>query len=255
MKTRVVVFILVSFSLLTTGFPIIPEKFSGVAYVDGGMAEKGVEVKVVSESGLDFSTTVYETPDGGLRFNLNVYFDDPETANVIEGVSEGEELIWYVGGREAVLSGGGKTLAQSGGYFRDLVVLAGSGGGEVVETTVASKSTLLVQPETPLAGSTSTVSAGGQESTLSSGGASESTIVSGSVVPKNVTPLSTPASCRDGVRNNGEEGVDCGGSCGPCGGRTGNLLLVSAAGFAVLFVFFILALAILFVFLKHRGRG
>lgn len=75
--------------------------------------------------------------------------------------------------------------------------------------------------------------------------------VSASAVRSPVLPAASGASCSDGVMNQGEEGVDCGGECGKCptGERDYVLPLLFASLVLLVAVYFYLNRR------KNKGRG
>ena len=251
-------------ALPAAAFPPIPEAYRGVAYLNGSLAKKVTLVKVVSASGMEFTTTVAD--EKGM-YALDITFDDIETANVKEGAAQGEAVTWYVGGIKASQPASGSDSANSGGVNIDFTVSAGSGGSscsdgvrnqgeEGVDCGGPCKSCKAAKTSTTVRQATSTLSAGSPtttaksaETTLSpSGDGTKSAGSHGS----SGEPL--PASCSDGIKNTGEEGVDCGGPCKSCSGSS-SLLLFAVLGVGVLVVFGVLAAVGAFFFIKLRRGG
>jgi hypothetical protein len=71
-------------------------------------------------------------------------------------------------------------------------------------------------------------------------------------------PGNVSVSCSDGVRNNGEEGVDCGGPCQPCKSSSSNKMVwLVVGGVVLLALFLVFALFLLFLvysLAKKKGK-
>jgi len=261
-KSRIILGLLILSCILhVSAFPQIPETYEGFVYIDGVPAKVGDEIKVVSESNVEFTAEVIDSKG---YYVIDILFDDTETANVKEGVAVNEPLTWYVNGRKASKPAEGSDVATSGGINDGFDVIVGSGkascsdgvrnngesgvdcGGPCdpckktkAETTVQSKTTPKIDPVQEGSATTSL------EATPT---ASDDSKVS-SETPK-------PASCSDGVRNNDEVGVDCGGSCDSCDEVGDNKLLwIVGFGIILLLFFSVALLVILFILLKTRKKS
>jgi len=268
----ITVFLLANLSLFACAFPAIPETYSGIVYIDGEPASAGVEIKVVAENGAEFTTTVVNNQG---VYALDILLDDPETVNIQEGAPTGGALTWYVNTVVARQPASGQDAAESGELNDNFNVLVGSGGPSCSdgirnqgETGVdcggpcgscGGTPTSTANPTSTLRPS-STVAAGVQATTISpqDGTTDEANVSSTQATASSAepTPPSTsPAACSDGVRNSGEEGIDCGGPCDPCGGSSSNtLLLIGLGGILIMSFIFLVLLAALLIFLKSRKK-
>lgn len=248
-------------------FPQIPAYYEGHAYLDGRLVGKGIEIKVVSSSGDEFKTTTFE----GGYYQLTVTVDDPESAKD-DGVSSSDKLIWYVDGHETSHLAGVGDVAISGEIHSDFDL---SAGGSAPKPTCSDGIRNQGEggvdcggPCDPCPGSEVTTTAKVSQSTLQR----ETTTTSKSIVDKilggdkaeesaksnTTSTLSTvggAGTCSDGIRNQGETGVDCGGPCKACGGGMPSwlygLIIVG-----VLVVIGVVLLAAFFYLIKGKGlRG
>jgi len=89
-------------------------------------------------------------------------------------------------------------------------------------------------------------------STISATTSSISTTTT-STTSTTTTTIEIPT-CSDGIRNQGEEGIDCGGPCKPCKkeypGITDNAIKYEFGG-ALLFAFFLLAMIAFITYYRH----
>ncbi|MFH0859927.1 MAG: hypothetical protein V1921_01890 [Candidatus Altiarchaeota archaeon] len=248
-------------------FPPIPAYYEGHAYLDGKLVGKDIEIKAVSASGDEFKTTTFE----GGYYQLTVILDDPESERD-EGASFNEPLSWYVTSRMTSNPAERSDVAISGEIQSDFDL---SAGGSAPKPTCADGIRNQGEggvdcggPCDPCPGSKVTTTVKASQSTIQR----ETTTTSKSIVDKllggdkadesaksnTTSTLSTvggAGTCADGIRNQGETGVDCGGPCKACGGGMPSwlygLIIVG-----VLVVIGVVLLAAFFYLIKGKGlRG
>ena len=249
-------------SILVSAIPQIPESYSGKAYIGGSLAPIGSQILARSASGDAWDTTV---ATGAGDWTLDIILDDVDTSND-EGAGAGEQISWYIGETKATLVGMADDTASSGNVNTDVVLYTGNSPTTLERNTPETTTSL-----TPSVSSTSTSLLSVQEtSTVRSTTTVEApqlTTVPGPLAnllsfrrvrednPSNVSGGTQPGSCFDGVRNEGEEAVDCGGACQPCK-KSDSTLWYILAGVLALGLFLVFTLFLLFVVYslakKHR---
>lgn len=270
-------FILLVFSTLflsyAEAFPQIPAYYEGHVFIDGKVVGEGVEIKVVTASGDEFTTTTYAKGS----YQISLAMDDP-VSQTDEGASLNEALTWYVDGKAVSSPNSAGDKAVSGSINSNFDLSAGGSvpdptcadgirnqgeaqvdcGGSCDPCPQAAETTLTSIVETTLA-STAETTVTGQPTTTSKSlfdkvfsgekdddGGTESNVTS------TLSTLGGLGSCADDIRNQGETGVDCGGPCPACGGGTPNWLI----GIVIVVVLLLVCIVLLAVFFYLlRGKG
>ncbi|MFH1834887.1 MAG: hypothetical protein ABH851_01725 [Methanobacteriota archaeon] len=265
MKKTLSLLVFLALLSFASAIPQIPEAYDGVAYVNGEIATSATEVSVRSASGDEWKTQVIS--DG--LWSLDVTFDDPDTSSD-EGARTGEQLTWFIGGVTASLGGMTNDIADFGGQNSGVSLTVGPAPSAAAASTTISDS----EGVSPTSTSTLKVISPATTSTLQS---SEST----STMPSEVDPSQTTvpgaisnllakrettttltseivvsSSCFDGVRNNGEVGVDCGGPCPPCeeGGSNLVYLILGASAVLVFLLLTFILLVVVFIVIKKKKK-
>jgi|GEM_PF-1476044 len=262
MKKTLSLLVFLALLSFASAIPQIPEAYDGVAYVNGEIATSATEVSVRSASGDEWKTQVISK---GL-WTLDVTFDDTDTSND-EGARNDEPLTWLINDEVASIEGISSDVANTGELNMNVILFLGSAPlAPVASTTIqdssdASTSTLnVISPAT-----TSTLQSSESTSTMPSEVDPSQTTVPGAIsnlLAKRETTttltseIMVSSSCFDGVRNNGEVGVDCGGPCPPCEEGGSNLLYLVLGASAVL-VFILLTfilLVVVFIVIKKKKQ-
>ena len=237
-------------SLLVSAIPQIPESYSGKAYVNGNPAPRGLEISARSASGDEWSTIV--ASDAG-DWSLDITFDDPDMSPD-EGALEGELLVWFIQDKTAYISNISEDHANSG--FSNTNIVLYSGVPPVISTTVLESTSTSIKSEQSTSTSlkqeeiTSTVRENveaPQGVTTVPGALSNLLSFRRGASAANASSKETqPGSCFDGVRNEGEEAVDCGGACEECR-KSDSTVWYILTGVLVLFLFLVFMFFLLFV--------
>ncbi|MFH1788215.1 MAG: hypothetical protein ABH834_02395 [Candidatus Altiarchaeota archaeon] len=243
--------------------PVLPEQYWGYAYVNGVPASQGVSVTVKASRTGDL-VGVGSVLENGL-YSITVVVKDAENYGS-EGVLKGESLAWYVDGVEVSSPVAGSDTAESGKQNSNFNLYV----GEVVVTT----STIVVSAPSASADSSTSMQTTSNPpaeivaettSSMPSDSVSSSSTVPGilanlfSSKSKEESDEPLVASCIDGVRNNGEVGIDCGGPCPSCegdeqGDNTNLWIIVGGAFVIIMFLVFSLFLLILVYYLAVKKK-
>lgn len=276
MKPRKLFIILSLFLMFTgfvssQGFPPIPDLFVGVSTENGEPLSLGTSITVeVSSSGEQVGSAEVVRANGYFELQIDFCNKNVPTcteSNTDDGMATpGAAVTWKIDGVEAGYPKPGeiKLSAGGGGFHEDFNIEKSS------STPVSSTSSLTIAASSGDAQGVSTASGEAETSSTVSPGAQEP---SSTTVPGILTNLLSSfrgesgdesderlvASCIDGVRNNGEVGIDCGGPCPSCEGGdevdNKTLWIIVGGVFAVImFLVFSLFLVILVYYLAVKKK-
>ena len=244
-------FIIATLSLLSSAIPLIPEAYSGVAYINGEYAAQGTKISASSASGDKWESNAASNLG---EWSLDITLDDPDTS-VDEGAAEGEKITWYINDKKASVEGVSEDYANSGESNTNVVLyldkkpeIQNKSTPESTSTSIKSEAqststsirqlmqkveTTTLRPAiTTVPGPFSNLLSLGKETTTLKASAGEGVSVS----------------CSDGIKNGDEEGVDCGGPCSPCK-KNDRRMLYLVVGLVLLM--FLLLFGILLVVLAY----
>lgn len=273
MKAKDIVIVLLFLPLIVSsqGFPPIPDLFIGVATENGAALALGTSITVeVSSTGEQVGSAQVLRENG--YYELQVDFCNKNLPTCTDSNTEdgmaipGAAVTWKISGVEASYPAPGEIKLSSGGggFYEDFNI------EKISSTPVSFTSSSTITASSGDAQGISTASGEAETSSTVSPGAQEP---SSTTVPGILTNLLSSfrgetggesdellvASCIDGVRNNGEVGIDCGGPCPSCAGDSEGddktLWIIVGGVFAVImFLVFSLFLVILVYYLAVKKK-